>query len=211
MTPSLQAWVVAWRHPHPQGAEGHCIGHTDLPVDRRKARRLAHRIRQAARRHGWPRVVYTSSLRRCAAVGRVLRAWGWRHVVDDALIEASFGTWDGQPWSAIPWAEVDAWCADFTDHAPGGGEALRAVLTRVAQWPAAPLPVEAVASTAPRLVVAHAGWMLARRWQLEQPQAPVQAAQWPRAPRYGACWSLGAGASAAATTASVVSLAASSP
>jgi alpha-ribazole phosphatase len=210
MTHSLQAWVVAWRHPRPQGAEGRCIGRTDLPVDRRKARRLAHRIRMAARRHGWPHVVHTSSLQRCAAVGRVLRSWGWRHVVDDALIEADFGAWDGCPWSAIPWGEVDAWCANFTDHAPGGGEPLRAVLARAAQWPTSLLSIDAL-TAAPRLLVAHAGWMLARRWQLEHPRPPVQAAQWPRPPRYGDCWSLGAGASAAGATASVVSLAVSSP
>ena len=204
MTLPLHAWVVAWRHPRPQGAEGRCIGRTDLPVDRRKARRLAHRIRAAARRQGWPRVVYTSSLQRCAAVGRVLRGWGWRHVVDDALIEADFGAWDGQPWSAIPWVEVDAWCADFTDHAPGGGEPLRAVLARVARWPDPAACCPGNVAAVPRLVVAHAGWMLARQWQLAQPRPPEQAAQWPRAPRYGACWSLGAAASP-------VSLAASSP
>ena len=41
--------LSVWRHPQPVGAAGRCIGHTDLPVDARKAKRLAHRIRQAAR------------------------------------------------------------------------------------------------------------------------------------------------------------------
>ena len=43
------AAVVVWRHPKPIGAAGRCIGHTDLPVDPRKAKRLAHRIRRYAR------------------------------------------------------------------------------------------------------------------------------------------------------------------
>ncbi|MFN3887486.1 MAG: histidine phosphatase family protein [Aquabacterium sp.] len=186
----LSAWVMAWRHPQPMGAAGRCIGRTDLPVDRRKARRLAHRIRQAARRHGWPRVVHTSSLQRCALVGRQLRRWGWQHVVDDDLIEASFGAWDGRPWAQIPWGEVDAWCADFAGHAPGGGECLRDVMARVAAWPEAEASPTGLPAP-PRLVVAHAGWMLARRWLLTHPDLPARAADWPRPPAYGTCWSLG--------------------
>ena len=33
--------VWLWRHPRPTGHEGRCIGRTDVPVDPRKARRLA--------------------------------------------------------------------------------------------------------------------------------------------------------------------------
>ena len=64
--------MEAWRHPRPDGVAGRCIGHTDVPVDRRRAKRLAHRIRCAARREGWPKGVWTSPLRRCADVGRWL-------------------------------------------------------------------------------------------------------------------------------------------
>ena len=53
-------WV--WRHPKPIDAAGRCIGIADLPVDPRKARRLASRIRRTARRHGLPRQVVTSSM-----------------------------------------------------------------------------------------------------------------------------------------------------
>jgi alpha-ribazole phosphatase len=194
---ALAAPVLAWRHPRPQGFQGRCIGRTDLPIDRRKAKRLAHRIRQAARRHGWPRVVHTSPLRRCADVGRWLRRWGWRHHVDGALLEMDFGRWDGQPWSAIARAEVDAWVADFAGHAPGGGESLRDMLNRVAVWPQAgreaPLAREGDAAPRPepRLLVAHAGWMLARQWLLAHDAPPGSAADWPRAPAYGQARALG--------------------
>jgi len=90
-----------WRHPRAEGAEGRCIGVTDLPVDRRRAKRLAHRIRRVARRERLPRVIHTSDLQRAAAVGRWLRRWGWRHVVDARLREMDFGDWDGLHWSMI--------------------------------------------------------------------------------------------------------------
>jgi alpha-ribazole phosphatase len=193
--PQPQPWAQAWRHPRPIGFEGRCIGRTDLPVDRRKAKRLAHRIRQAARHHGWPQVVHTSPLRRCAEVGRWLRRWGWRHHVDPALLEMDFGRWDGLAWADIPHAEVDAWVADFAGHAPGEGESLQAMLTRVAAWapcqtPPATLPA-ASPTSAPFLIVAHAGWMLARQWCANHAEPPLAAAEWPRAPAYGHAWSLG--------------------
>lgn len=176
---------VAWRHPRPTGHEGLCVGRTDLQVDPRKVRRLARRIHRHALRTGLPKVVCTSPLKRCHAVGRHLRRLGWRHVVDTALLEGDFGAWDGQPWAQIPRQEVDAWVADFLHFQPGGGESLSQVLKRAAAWR---LPAGGAC------LVAHAGWMLARRWVdthgLAHP--PQLASQWPRPPRYGEAWSLGA-------------------
>ncbi len=181
--------IWAWRHPKPNGVAGRCIGQCDVSVDRRKAKRLAHRIRQAARLHGWPRIVHTSSLQRCLRVGQQLRRWGWRHVIDDRLLEASFGAWDGRAWSDIARDEVDAWVADFVDYRPGGGESLGEVLARAATWtPLATLEPDASQVTA--IAVAHGGWMLARRWMMEHAQAPAGAHEWPAAPTYGQCWRL---------------------
>lgn len=184
--------IIAWRHPRPQGAAGRCIGRTDLPVDHRKARRLAHRIRQAARRHGWPRVVCTSPLQRCAMVGRQLRRWGWRHVIDASLLEMDFGAWDGQPWTAIPHEEVDRWCADFRHGRPGPqhgpGESLQAMFDRVE----AGLAARAVSAstrpvTLPMVVVAHGGWMQIARWLSMGLPPPSDPASWPSPPAYGEC------------------------
>jgi alpha-ribazole phosphatase len=173
----------AWRHPRAQGAEGRCIGHTDLALDPRKARRLARRIRRESVRHGISKVVCTSDLRRCRDVGRLLRRWGWRHVVMPELREADFGDWDGRLWASIGQASVEAWCMDFADHAPGGGESLRQVLTRAAAW---------VPPASAGALVAHGGWMLARRWVARHGpgQCPASAAQWPAPPCHGQCWRL---------------------
>lgn len=181
MTALSRSAVQAWRHPRPRDVAGRCIGRTDVAVDPRKARRLARRIhREALRRGDLPRVACCSPLRRCRDVARHLRRLGWRVLVDTALLEADFGRWDGQPWAQIPREEVDAWVANFANHAPGGGEPLREVLARAAAW-TPPVPGATV--------VAHAGWMLARQWCAQHgANTPPSAAQWPAAPRYGHCW-----------------------
>ncbi|RZI83629.1 MAG: fructose-2,6-bisphosphatase [Rubrivivax sp.] len=171
----------AWRHPRPIGMEGRCIGHTEVKVPARRAKRLARRIQKNARRHGLARVVHTSPLQRCALVGRYLRRWGWRHLKDPALLELDFGTWDGCRWADIPHQDVDQWCQAFATHAPGGGEALQSLLNRAAAWtPACDRSV----------LVGHAGWMLARRWVQTHEQAPQHAHQWPASPPYGSLWTL---------------------
>lgn len=163
--------LALWRHPRPRGAEGRCIGaRTDLPVDPRKAKRLAHRIRAHARRHGLPREVVTSPLARAADVGRWLRRWGFRWMVDEALKEMDFGRWDGRSWSDITRDEFERWMGDFCGFDFEGGESLQSLLDRAAAWQ-------------PRcaLAVGHAGWIIARLWT----GPPPTAATWPRPVRYG--------------------------
>ena len=162
-----------WRHPKPRGAAGRCIGgRTALGVDPRKAKRLAHRIRAHARRHGLPRDVVTSPLERAAAVGRWLQRWGFCWRVDVGLAEMDFGAWDGRFWSDIPPAEVERWMADFCGFAFDGGETLAGLLARAAAW------------TPPcALAVGHGGWITARLWVGPRPPTP---ATWPAPLRYGA-------------------------
>lgn len=174
----MALWV--WRHPPVRGAAGRCIGRTDLPVDPRRAKRLAHRIRQTARRCRLACVVFTSPLRRCAEVGRWLRRWGWRHHIEPTLLEMDFGTWEGRSWVDIGRAEIDAWCANFLQHRPGQGESLAMMLQRVASWSPPP----------GACVVGHAGWMLACQWLGSGRAPPRRAADWPAPPRHGACWRL---------------------
>ncbi len=178
--------ILAWRHPRAEGARGRCIGRTDLPVPARRSKRLARRIQAAARRHRLARVVHTSPQRRCADVGRWLSRWGWAHVMDDHLCEMDFGRWDGRPWTDIGQTEVDAWCAQFADHAPGGGETLRALLQRARAW----TPPTGLAAGTPCVVVGHAGWMLARRWCADHPHRLPHASDWPAPPPNGHCWGL---------------------
>lgn len=175
MTPDTQVWHV-WRHPKPIGAEGRCIGRTDLPVDRRKAKRLARRIQRFARLHGLPRAVITSPLARCADVGHWLVRWGWQHRIDGELRELDFGRWDGLSWQEVARAEVDAWCADFAGYAPGGGESLADLLARARRW---------MPQAGESIVVGHAGWMQALRWWRHAADAQPDAATWPAPPRHG--------------------------
>lgn len=169
--------VIMWRHPKPRAVAGRCIGRTDVVVDRRRAKRLAHRIRHWARRHGAPRVVVTSPLQRAACVGHWLAAWGWRHRIDARLVELDFGSWDGQPWDAIGAAAVDAWCADFARHAPGGGEPVAQLLQRCRAF------LVDHAGATPCCVVGHAGWVSAALW-LAQGRGLPAAADWPAAVAY---------------------------
>jgi alpha-ribazole phosphatase len=172
--------LIVWRHPRPEDAAGRCVGCTDLAVERRRARRLARRIQALARRQRWPHVVVTSPLRRCADVGRWLARWGWMHRVDSDLREVDFGDWDGRLWSEIGAAPVDAWCADFLHHAPGGGESLADFGERVSAW--SPQAGEWA-------VVGHAGWLGVRGLQARGAWPVRHAEQWPRPISYGtASW-----------------------
>jgi alpha-ribazole phosphatase len=105
--------------------------------------------------------------------------------IDARLREFDFGAWDGRRWDAIPRAELDAWCADFADYAPGAGDTLADFLERVRAVRADP--------PAP-LLVTHGGWLSALRW-LEGRRAgdepsddagdDPRAADWPPAPACG--------------------------
>ena len=170
--------IRVWRHPKPRGVAGRCIGRTDVPIDPRKAKNLAHRIRTWARRQGAARVVITSPLQRGVDVGRCLAGWGWEHRVDARLNEVDFGEWDGRRWDQIGAQAVDAWCFDFAHHAPGGGESVSALLQRCRQF------IDEL-SPAGALVVGHAGWISAALWlQGAAGDAPTPAS-WPRAVGYG--------------------------
>ncbi len=171
----------AWRHPPARGAAGLCIGRTDLPVDPRRAKRQAHRMRRFARRQGLPRIVVTSPLARCREVGRWLAGWGWQHRIAADLLELDFGAWDGQPWAGVPREDFDAWCADFPHHRPGGGESVAALLQRVRSFDPG----------AARLVVTHGGWLSAALWlRAADGREPPVSSQWPAAPRHGQCMAL---------------------
>jgi alpha-ribazole phosphatase len=168
-----------WRHPRADSAAGRSIGRTDLRVDPRRSKRLAHRVRAAARHHGLSHVVFTSPLARCRAVGVCLARWGWTHTIDDRLLELDFGRWDGRPWSSISEAEVNAWSADLLHHRPGGGEPLSSLFDRV----------QSFCRDAPdnALVISHAGWVQALHLlrHAKGPITAVPAASWPRPPAHG--------------------------
>lgn len=166
-----------WRHPPARGASGRCIGRTDLAVDPRKAKRLAHRVRHTARRNRLPRAIWVSPLQRSLDVGRWLQRWGWRVQVDARLLELDFGAWDGQPWSQVPWAEVEAWQNDLLHQAPGGGESLHQLALRVQAFCSSLPP-------GPCQLLSHGGWINALA-HVPLGLACLPVAQWPAPPRLG--------------------------
>jgi len=64
-----------------------------------------------------------------------------------------FGSWEGQPWDAVPREELDAWAGDVWHYKAGGAESAAMVAARYRLW------VEAVQTTRMNVVVAvtHAG------------------------------------------------------
>lgn len=188
----IELWV--WRHPRPIGAAGRCIGRTDLPVDPRRARRLARRVATIIRDADLPREVWTSPSARCADVGRLLARRGFAHRIDTRLAELDFGAWDGRPWNTIAADDVARWEADFEHHRPGGGESVVSLTQRarcfLAERSATPgriagssaeTSTTSLAVATAVLVIGHAGWINAVRMLGQLPSAT----HWPAPLGYG--------------------------
>lgn len=111
------------RHPEPEVAPGICYGRLDVPA--KNAAVVASRLR-AELPPGLP--LWSSPLRRCRELAGLLHP---APMIDERLAEMDFGAWEGQPWDAVPRAELDAWAADVAGYAPPGGESPRAVQQRI--------------------------------------------------------------------------------
>lgn len=114
------------RHPQPLIAPGVCYGHLDVDIDDPTSLAAALRARLPV---GLP--VYTSPLRRCLKLARLLDAAA---VPDERLKEMHFGEWEGRSWRDIPRAEIDAWAANVLDFVPPGGESPRQMAARIAHF-----------------------------------------------------------------------------
>ena len=114
---------------------------------------------------------------------------GFQVQVDARLAEMDFGRWDGRRWLDIPAEEIGAWADDLLDHAPGGGETLRALAQRAREFAAAAAAPAGMAATASAvsavIVVSHGGWINALA-HVDPAQAHLPAADWPPPPRHGA-------------------------
>lgn len=79
-------------------------------------------------------VVCTSPLRRARETAApIAAAAGAELVVDDRLVELDYGEWDNTSFNDLPPAELARWRGD-PSFAPPGGESLRAVSGRVADF-----------------------------------------------------------------------------
>lgn len=171
--PPRRLWLV--RHAAPLVAPGICYGRLDLHADAQATQRAAQALAQALP----PRVAVRSSpLQRCTQLARALLALRPDlHCEEDArLREMDFGRWEGLPWDTVPRAELDAWAHDLHGYAPGGGEALAAMLARIAS---------AHEDTGPgardTVWISHAGVARCLHWLLHHPGQTPTSAQWTQA------------------------------
>ncbi|MDE2294171.1 MAG: alpha-ribazole phosphatase family protein [Gammaproteobacteria bacterium] len=122
---------VLVRHTRPAAAATLCYGRTDLALPDDWTTDVAACVARLP-----PTVrVYTSPSMRCRLLAREIGRRDRVEVqVDDRLQELDFGRWEGRRWDAIPSGEIDAWKENLLDYAPGGGESLRMLWSRVQRW-----------------------------------------------------------------------------
>lgn len=142
--------LILVRHPLPAVAPGLCYGSSDIEVDQAALQAALAAIVDAV-----PRAlpIFSSPLRRCSALSIPLAArLGQPSPIFDARLgEMDFGTWEMRSWDSIPRDEIDAWSSDLVHLAPGGGETVLQVVTRVAAF------LDEVCTQAGAIVVCHAG------------------------------------------------------
>lgn len=120
--------ITLLRHTTPDVAPGTCYGRSDLG--------LAATFAQEAEAvlAGLPAFdhLISSPLTRCRRLAETIaEARGMSAVVADLWTEMDFGNWEGQAWSALPRAELDAWAGDFLDYHGHGGESVSDLRARI--------------------------------------------------------------------------------
>jgi alpha-ribazole phosphatase len=78
-------------------------------------------------------VVYSSPLKRCKLLAEYLSS-GQTINYDSRLQEMNFGTWEMQPWNAIPETELNPWMEDFVNVKVPSGESFTELYTRVVSF-----------------------------------------------------------------------------
>jgi alpha-ribazole phosphatase len=173
----MQLWLA--RHAQPVIGVGICYGALDVAADAVLTTAAAKSLATALPLNTQCRI---SPLQRCqqlAAALVLLRpdlSINSSTCTDVRLAEMDFGHFEGQAWSAIPKATVDAWTADFGDHRFGGKESANEVLQRVktALDDDAALCVENV------LWITHAGVIRAANLLKQGIYRVSKPEQWPR-------------------------------
>lgn len=177
--PPIDLWLV--RHARPLIEPGICYGRLDMPADAAHTRESAARLAQALA--GNQPQVWCSPMRRARQLADALVAAlpGVTYQVDEALAEMDFGTWEGQPWDQIGQPSMDQWTSRFMDHAPGGGETVAQLLTRVRQALEACHRHAQQHGHSPVVWITHAGVIRALDVLLHHPDPNrLTAADWPR-------------------------------
>ena len=137
------------RHTRPAVNPDLCYGRLDVEL----ASTWHFDLKSTLRGVPMARQVYSSPSLRCRVLADALGARDGVGVkIDERLLELDFGAWEGRAWSDIPRAEIDAWNRNLLTAAPGGGESLAALWTRVKAFLAELAPAEE-----PAIIVTHHG------------------------------------------------------
>ncbi len=149
------------RHGEAVGAEGRCIGHTDLPLA------SGARVALARLAAEWPsprppRIVSSDLVRAQASAAVLAEAWGMARPIpiDVRLREMDFGAWDGRLWAQLERddaAAFGAWMADWQDARAPGGEGFGDVIVRAAGWLHEAITTARAEGVTEIVALAHAG------------------------------------------------------
>ena len=178
-------WLV--RHARPEVAPGLCYGRLDVAANVRHSRESARLLAQALP----PRLaaLHHSPLQRCELLAQDLLALraDLASKAEPRITEMDFGQWEGRAWNDIARADIDAWTTRFGHHAPGGGEPLAAMLTRVSAA-LDEAAAQAHAGGGDVVWITHAGVARCVHWLLTHGAARMPMShEWPQsAPGYGA-------------------------
>ena len=182
---SPRLWLV--RHAQPLVEAGVCYGSTDMPADVEHTRASALKLHQALPSSAvqWR----CSPLQRCEQLAQSLEKLRGNlrpsRVSDVRLREMNFGKWEGQRWEAIERAEIDAWTQNFNHYAPGDGEALATMFSRVREVLTESRTL-ALREQQDIVWITHAGVIHCVLWLMQHGNRPPMAHEWTaKVPRFG--------------------------
>ncbi len=174
----MKLWLA--RHAQPLIGAGICYGALDLVSDAALTTSAAQTLAASLPANTVCRI---SPLRRCQQLGAALAllrpdlAIKSSTCTDARLAEMDFGQFEGQPWSNMPKAAVDAWTADFGNHRFGGKESANEVLQRVKTA----LDEHSASTSSNVLWITHAGVIRACSLVAQGIYRVTAPEQWPQA------------------------------
>jgi broad specificity phosphatase PhoE len=153
--------LVMIRHGRAEGADGRCIGHTDLPLSAHGRATIGDLSVLAPSVVLGSASLVASDLRRAIDSAAILgKALHLSVHSDLRLREMNFGEWDGCSWADLEQNDGErlrGWTDSWLDTAPPAGETVSDVEWRAEHWLRdAAAPLDHVRTI---FAVAHAGWI----------------------------------------------------
>jgi len=160
--PATHRRLIFIRHGRASGADGRCIGHTDLSLAAEGAEQIRALCPLLSAIVIGPVQVASSDLRRAMESAAILSAaLGVDATLDSRLREMYFGDWDGRTWADLEQSDgnrLRAWTDDWLNDAPPNGERLIGLSDRAVGWLDEVLARDDSGGRT-IIVVSHAGWI----------------------------------------------------